>query len=248
MNSLAETIRSRLRARADEKFRKGVFAFFKENVRPIGVPMPICRKIAIQALGESAGAAKKEVFEACKALFAGGFIEEAMAATVLLEELTGGFEESDFAALEKFLGEYVDNWAVCDGLCNHAIGGIFEKFPKLAKKSRKWAGSKNRWLRRASVVSFVLPARHGKFHDVLLSNAEKIIYDGDDLVRKGTGWALREAAKADEKRVTAFLLAHADMPRVTIRYAIERMPKEKRMRLMSAGRPPGKIRKAGRKP
>ena len=82
------------------------------------------------------------------------------------------------------------------------------------------------------MVSFVLPARKGKLHGILLENAESIIHDKDDLVRKGTGWALREAAKTDEKRIVSFLLKHKDAPRVTLRYATERMQKSVKEKIL----------------
>ncbi len=231
MNKLAREARKRLAPLSDEKFRAGVSNYFRETVRPIGVRTPEAIKVAKQVLKDNKLTTKEEIFEAAGELFAGGVFEEGRVGIAFLEIGENELDDSDFPALERFLEKYVDNWAWCDWLCT-VIGGLFLRHPKLADRTRVWNKSKNRWVRRASVVSFVLPARNGKLHGILLENAENIIYDEDDLVRKGTGWALREAAKTDEKRIVSFLLKHKDAPRVTLRYATERMSREKAEKIL----------------
>ena len=55
--------------------------------------------------------------------------------------------------------------------------------------------------------------------------------DPNDLVHKAVGWMLREAGKRDEARLLAFLDRHAAaMPRVMVRYAIEKLDPEVRQR------------------
>jgi hypothetical protein len=63
----------------------------------------------------------------------------------------------------------------------------------------------------------------------------KILLDDDqDLIHKATGGWLREAGKKDPGRLLGFLDRHAaTMPRTTLRYAIERLDKEKRAHYMS---------------
>jgi 3-methyladenine DNA glycosylase AlkD len=56
-------------------------------------------------------------------------------------------------------------------------------------------------------------------------------------VHKAVGWMLREAGKRDEPRLLAFLDAHAaTMPRVMLRYAIEKLDKGVRDRYLGLGR------------
>ena len=231
MYGLAREVRKRLAPLADEKFRAGVFNYFKETINPIGIRTPEAIKVAKQILKENKSASKKEIFGAVDELFAGCIFEEGRAGIAFLEIKEKELDGEDIPVLERFLEKYVDNWAWCDWLCT-VIGGLFLRHPKLAGRTRKWNKSKNRWMRRASVVSFVLPARNGKLHGILLENAVNIIYDEDDLVRKGTGWALREAAKTDEKRIVSFLLKHRDAPRVTLRCATERMEKSVKEKIL----------------
>lgn len=63
----------------------------------------------------------------------------------------------------------------------------------------------------------------------------------DDLIHKANGWLLREAGKADPKRLEKFLLDNGPaIPRTTLRYAIERFPESRRKALLrkTRGRQP----------
>jgi 3-methyladenine DNA glycosylase AlkD len=56
----------------------------------------------------------------------------------------------------------------------------------------------------------------------------------EDLIHKANGWLLREAGKADPRRLEAFLLEHGSrIPRTTLRYAIERFSPAKRKSLLA---------------
>ncbi len=56
-------------------------------------------------------------------------------------------------------------------------------------------------------------------------------------MHKAVGWLLREAGKTDMARLEKYLLSKGPkIPRTTVRYAIERFPKEERKRLLNATR------------
>jgi 3-methyladenine DNA glycosylase AlkD len=65
--------------------------------------------------------------------------------------------------------------------------------------------------------------------------ARKLFSIEDDLIEKANGWLLREAGKTDLARLEKFLLKHGrDIPRTTLRYAIEKFPEAKRIRILKA--------------
>jgi 3-methyladenine DNA glycosylase AlkD len=54
--------------------------------------------------------------------------------------------------------------------------------------------------------------------------AERLLGDPHDLIHKAMGWLLREAGKRSQAELLAFLRRHyAQLPRTTLRYAIERL-------------------------
>lgn len=93
--------------------------------------------------------------------------------------------------------------------------------------------SGNMWRRRAAVVSTLPLVRKGHL-DEAMCMAAAVMDDAEELLWKAGGWVLREAGKKDEKRLTGFLDDNAAiMPRVMLRYAIERLPGDLRKHYMS---------------
>ena len=59
--------------------------------------------------------------------------------------------------------------------------------------------------------------------------AGRLLSDCEDLIHKAVGWMLREVGKRHQPTLEAFLQQNGpNMPRTTLRYAIERFPKETR--------------------
>lgn len=90
--------------------------------------------------------------------------------------------------------------------------------------------------RRTSILATYAFIRRSDLDDTYRI-AETLVRDPDELVAKAVGWMLREAGKRDEGRHAAFLDAHAaTMPRVMLRYAIEKLPKADRDRFLAIER------------
>ncbi len=129
------------------------------------------------------------------------------------------------------------NWATTDAICGLLIGPLVAAQPRLAPRLAAWAGSRNMWVRRASIVGLIPLARRGQALDLLYRTARRLHRDDEDLIQKAVGWALREAGKTDMARLEKYLRATGPMiPRTTLRYAIERFPPAKRKQLLLATR------------
>jgi 3-methyladenine DNA glycosylase AlkD len=95
------------------------------------------------------------------------------------------------------------------------------------------AKSKSLWERRISIVSTFNFIRNNSFSDTL-KITRLLLADKEDLIHKACGWMLREVAKRDKGLVADFLSKHhKKMPRVMLRYAIERFPERERIKYLS---------------
>ena len=176
---------------------------------------------------------KKEIFALCEELWKSGYMEESFIACNWSYFVREKFEKKDFTVFEKWVNNYVSNWASCDTLCNHAIGTFVEMYPEFLENLKKWTKSNNRWMKRASAVTLIIPARHGKFLKDIFGIADKLLLDRDDLVQKGYGWMLKAASEAHQKEVFEYVMKNkAEMPRTALRYAIEKMPKDLKAKAM----------------
>ena len=95
------------------------------------------------------------------------------------------------------------------------------------------AGSGDPWRRRSAITATFAFIRLGQLDDTYRL-ATRLLHDPHDLVRKAVGWALRNAGDQEPARLLDFLENHAaTMPRVTLRNAIEKLPREERTRLLA---------------
>lgn len=224
-SNIISRIKNELKQNADEKTKETGQTFFKEKVKFYGVKSAVVRKISNKYFAELKHKDKKEIFSLCENLLKSDYSEDAFIAFNWAYELRKKYEPADFGVFEAWIKKYVNNWAKCDVLCNHAVGSFIEQYPQFIKNLKNWTKSDNRWLRRASAVTLILPARHGLFLPDVFEIADKLLTDQDDLVQKGYGWMLKEASRIHQKKVFEYVMKNKkDMPRTALRYAIEKMP------------------------
>jgi 3-methyladenine DNA glycosylase AlkD len=235
VKSLFREIRARIKDAADPKRAAFDQTYFKEPIKSHGLSLP------------AAGAIAKEIYRREKTSLDGDewlALGERLLATGWMDEGNVGFgvvrmskpvpSAELFDTYERWLRAYVGNWAHCDELSTHLIGDVLFAQPKLVRRLFPWTKDANRWVRRSSAVSLVRPARRGLFLNEALRIAGALVDDKDDMVQKGYGWMMREAAKTHIPDVTAFLEKHARrMGRTAFRYAIEKHSAAERKRLMA---------------
>lgn len=233
MENIIDKIRTELRHSIDEKTLATSQNFFKEKIKLYGVKVPTVNKISREYFKLIDCKTKSEIVELCEILWQSGFIEESFIACNWSYYIHEKYEPEDFQLFEKWITNYVNNWATCDTLCNHTIGEFIEMFPEYIVKLKDWATSHNRCLRRASSVTLIIPARKGKFLNEILEIADILLLDKDDLVQKGYGWMLKAASEANQQEIVDYVIKNKSiMPRTALRYAIEKMPKELKIKAM----------------
>jgi len=245
MNKILDRIREELQQAADEKTRESGLRFFKEAVRLYGVKAAAVEAIGKRYFGELKGMGKEEVLQLCEGLWQSGCMEESFIACQWAYTRHKEFVPDDFATLERWVHTYLSNWASCDTLCNHTIGAFIQSYPEHLADLKRWARTPNRWVRRASAVTLIIPARQGQFLPDILEIADILLMDEDDMVQKGYGWMLKAASQAHQQEIFEFVMARkAVMPRTALRYAIEKMPKELKEKAMA--REPERRKRAGK--
>ncbi|MDD5191363.1 MAG: DNA alkylation repair protein [Dehalococcoidales bacterium] len=233
MNAILSQIRAELKASVDAKTQASFQRFFKEPVKAYGVKTATVEKIGAKYWKEIAHLPKAEIFTLCEDLYKSDYMEEAFIVSGWAPRLTVQFQPGDLSLFYRWIDVYINNWAKCDGFCNHTMGNFFEKFPELLPELEKWAKTKNRWVKRAAAVSLIVPAKRGKYLENAFRIADILLTDKDDMVQKGYGWLLKEESRLHQKEVFDYVVKNKKvMPRTALRYAIELMPPEMRQEAM----------------
>jgi 3-methyladenine DNA glycosylase AlkD len=233
MEKLISDLREELRQNIDEHTRNTAQRFFREKVVVYGIKTAVVTKISKKYFKEIKNLDKSEIFKLCEVLFSSWIMEESFIACKWSFFIQDQYEEKDFCVFENWLKIYITNWATCDTFCNHTIGAFIEMYPSYADKMKQWTKSDNRWVRRGSAVSLIVPAKKGEFLKEALEIADLLITDEDDLVQKGYGWLLKEESRVHQKEIFEYVLKNRKiMPRTALRYAIEKMSRDLRVKAM----------------
>ncbi len=122
--------------------------------------------------------------------------------------------------------EWINNWDLVDLSAPNIVGNYL--LDKDRKVLYQLAKSSHLWEKRISIVSTFTFIRNHQFQDTF--NISKILLnDPHDLIHKAIGWMLREVGKKDQPLLEKFLKQHLrQLPRTTLRYAIEKFPEKKR--------------------
>jgi 3-methyladenine DNA glycosylase AlkD len=225
MENIVAQVRQMLRECSDEKAKESGLRFFKEEVHLYGMKSAVTLQISSKFFKQICKYDKAEILSFCEELWQSGMMEESFIACNWSYTLKKTYQPEDFFVFERWVKNYVSNWASCDTLCNHTIGTIIDMYPQYIGELKRWTASPNRWVKRASAVSLIIPAREGRYLDDIFEISDRLLTDGDDMVQKGYGWMLKAASQAHQNEVFRYVMKHrADMPRTALRYAIEKMP------------------------
>lgn len=191
----------------------------------------IVRRIAAEEFKSLRTLEKDELFELCEALLVAGYSTIAFDWARRVEH---AYEPVDLEIFESWLRRHVLDWGDCDDLCTGPLGLLINRFPELAKRTKSWTGAAEWWVRRGAAVSLIPALRRGVLLVEAFAVADRLLMDGEDLVKKGYGWMLKEGTRKFHKEVLAFVMERKHrMPRTALRYAIEKLPPGERRAAMS---------------
>jgi 3-methyladenine DNA glycosylase AlkD len=132
----------------------------------------------------------------------------------LIESHDAAFARLGEEELTEF-GQGMNSWWSVDSFGRTLAGPAWLKGQVSDELIHKWAGSEDRWWRRAALVSTVaLNVRsHGGSGDTrrTLGICKLLVEDHDDMVVKAMSWALRELVVHDPEAVEQFLSEHEDV-------------------------------------
>lgn len=124
--------------------------------------------------------------------------------------------------------KFVNNWDLVDNSCYKILGRYcFEN--QNDSILRQLAEEKNLWSKRIAIVSTMWHAKKGNRFEILKEIALKNLHYQHDLMHKANGWLLREMGQKNEEELLGFLKKHYNnMPRTSLRYAIEKLDEDLR--------------------
>ncbi|HOP11523.1 MAG TPA: DNA alkylation repair protein [Oscillospiraceae bacterium] len=192
------------------------------------------RKISSRFFKEMRGELKEDIFSVCDELLKQRNWPMGIIAFDFAYRMRKQYDETTFTVFENWLEQYVRGWCDCDDFCTHAFGELIRQNTALSKKTVLWTKRDEFWMRRAAAVVLIPSIWHDKYSEINpLQVADILMQDEHDLVRKGYGWMLKILSVKEPELVFDYLLKNkATMPRVSYRYALEKMSAEKRKILM----------------
>ena len=233
VDTLVAEIRSTLRRGGSSAHARRIQRFFTEPVQAYGWRTPAVRRLAGDLRREMVARGEAELLlPLAEHLFRGSRVEEQTLAVILLERGVGKSEGREFRRLERWL-RWVRDWSSCDALSVVLLGRLILTQPQRLPRVFVWARSRNRWRRRAALVSLVPAARKGLYIREILRLADGLLGDEDIMVQKGWGWLLKEATKYKKKEVVTYLFrVRGRAPRLPLRTACEKLPASVRRRIL----------------
>ena len=225
-----ELIRDELGRCADKDKARVSASFFKtgrgeygEGAIFLGVSMPDCRRIAKSAIE------RLSLDDVLVLLESNIHTERLVGVLILVEKYDRGDEEEKGRMFDFYLknAKRVNNWDLVD-LSAWKIVGRWLVDKEDRSVLDRLALSENLWEMPIAIVSCFAFIRKGELEDALRIS-KVLLGDSEDLIHKAVGWMLREVGKKDVEVLSEFLMENYDeLPRTSLRYAIEKFGEEER--------------------
>jgi 3-methyladenine DNA glycosylase AlkD len=227
-----KNIRKKLQRLGSEENANVLQTFFKtgpgeygEGDVFLGVRVPELRKL----VKEYQDITLKEVMQFLRS----SIHEERMfALLILVSKYLKGNETVKKRIYELYLQhtKFINSWDLVDGSAQHIVGAFL--MDKSKEPLYRLAKSNSLWERRIAILSTFYFIKHHNFSETI-KISKILLTDEQDLIHKAVGWMLREIGKRDITAEEIFLKKYyKSMPRIMLRYAIEKFPRSKRKKYL----------------
>jgi 3-methyladenine DNA glycosylase AlkD len=230
---IAKHIRTVIKNGGSAPHTEEVQRFFKHEIQSRGWYTGELRKVAVRfrrtVIAENGVPFLLQVSDQ---LFRGDVLEEKVFAVMMLQGIVKEFGKPEFKLFESWL-DRVTTWADHDALVHYLIGPMIAVF---LSPPPRWARKRTRklWHQRAAAVSLIHSTRQHKNFGDIQRITEMLLTSDDDVVQKGLGWLLREAAKANPKQTVEYLMTiRGRTPRLVLRTACETLPAATRAHVLA---------------
>ncbi len=162
--------------------------------------------------------------------------ERRLLASLLLAARADVLGPDDMPLLESMLRQS-RTWALVDVLAPSVVGPLTERYPdETTATLDAWARTPDFWMRRAALLTHLLPLRQGRGDWSRFTRyADAMLDEREFFVRKAIGWVLRDTGRRRPAMVLEWLEPRvARASGVTLREAVKPFDDQTRRRLLAA--------------
>ena len=204
-----------------------------------GIRMPEIEKIVKTVRGRF-DCSYDDAVEVFRKLTRTNVEEQKFAGFFFLNRFKKHFNEKIIDIIREEYAKNCHTWSHCDSTCVRLLGPFLGKKGNeaLAKKTiNKWSNSNNLWIKRASMVILLkITMMRKDFNEVYVFElVEKMLkYSEANYIEKGIGWLLKTCSKYKPEVIIDYLSKNKEnLSRLILRYASEKLPKEKRAEILN---------------
>ena len=209
-----------------------------QNYVIYGIKFPLLEQL-VKSTYNSFSCSYEEAIEIFKRLIRTNVEEEKFAGLHFINKFKKQFSSKTIDLFQKEYAQYCYTWSLCDSSCVRVLG------PFLGKKANEslaintvndWSNSESMWIRRASMVILLKLTMIKKDFDesYVFEIVEKMLkYSEQPYIEKGIGWLLKTCSKYKPELLYNYLTNNKEtFPRLILRYASEKLPKDKRAQIL----------------
>jgi len=203
-----------------------------------GIKFPLLEQ-KVKSTFNSYSCSYEEATEIFKTLIRTNVEEEKFAGLHFLNKFKKQFTSDTIDLFRNEYAQYCYTWSLCDSTCVRVLGPFLGKKANesLAKKTvNEWSNSEIMWIQRASMVILLKLTMLKKDFDesYVFGIVEKMLkYSEQPYIEKSIGWLIKTCSKYKPELIYNYLMNNkGTFPRLILRYASEKLPKERRTSIL----------------